>query len=473
MGKALYRKYRSKSLDEIVGQQHITTALKNALQAQKVSHAYLFTGPRGVGKTSVARILAHAVNGLPYTEDATHIDIIEIDAASNRRIDEIRDLRDKVHIAPSSASFKVYIIDEVHMLTKEAFNALLKTLEEPPAHVIFILATTEVHKVPETIISRTQRFTFRPISVDDMVTQLKRIAKAEKLRISDEALQLIAEHSEGSFRDSISLLDQVTKAATTIDRRHVEAMLGLAAREAIEQLATALAQKDVRQVVHILTTSQQHGTSAVFLAKQLGRYLKDALIAGRSVLDPRQTISLLEQLLKVPVSPEPAELLELILLNAVVAQQPVTATSAQPPLQNDGSRQSKVAKSASSPPRTTTAQTQGIEEIWQPLLDTLKQQHNTLYGILRMASPVIENEHLVLECRFPFHKKRINEQKTQAIIRDILKQQTGTTYAVTARVKVNEYAGDDAGQGGSRATDPNAAVETISNIFGSAEVLES
>src|SRR4249920_1372704 len=145
MGQALYRTYRSKKLSEIVGQEHITTALDHALKNDTISHAYLFTGPRGVGKTSVARILAHEINGLPYDESRQHLDIIEIDAASNRRIDEIRDLRDKVHIAPSSAKYKVYIIDEVHMLTKEAFNALLKTLEEPPTHAVFILATTETH----------------------------------------------------------------------------------------------------------------------------------------------------------------------------------------------------------------------------------------------------------------------------------------------------------------------------------------
>jgi DNA polymerase III subunit gamma/tau len=163
LGQALYRKYRSKSLSEIVGQKHITDTLSNAIKSGRISHAYLFTGPKGVGKTSIARILAHEVNGLAYADESIHLDIIEIDAASNRRIDEIRDLRDKVHIAPTSAKYKVYIIDEVHMLTKEAFNALLKTLEEPPAHVIFILATTEAHKLPDTIVSRTQRFTFKAI----------------------------------------------------------------------------------------------------------------------------------------------------------------------------------------------------------------------------------------------------------------------------------------------------------------------
>src|SRR5882757_9548967 len=208
MGQALYRKYRSKSLKEIVGQEHITQTLEQALTQGRISHAYLFTGPRGVGKTSIARILAHEINDLPYTDDSIHIDIIEIDAASNRRIDEIRDLRDKVFIAPTSAKYKVYIIDEVHMLTKEAFNALLKTLEEPPAHVVFILATTEAHKLPETILSRTQHFTLRPVPFDQVIKHLRQIADGEKIMIDDDALELIAEHGEGSFRDSISLLDQ-------------------------------------------------------------------------------------------------------------------------------------------------------------------------------------------------------------------------------------------------------------------------
>src|SRR6266404_9023936 len=187
MNQALYRKYRSKSFDEVVGQEHITKTLAHALKSSKISHAYLFTGPRGVGKTSVARILAHEVNSLPYTDESIHLDIIEIDAASNRRIDEIRDLRERVAIAPTSAKYKVYIIDEVHMLTREAFNALLKTLEEPPAHCIFILATTEAHKLPETIISRTQRFNFKPVEAGKTVTHLKTIAKREKIDIQPAA----------------------------------------------------------------------------------------------------------------------------------------------------------------------------------------------------------------------------------------------------------------------------------------------
>src|SRR6266568_5045229 len=198
MGQALYRTYRPLKLSEVVGQEHVTTALMHTLKAGTLSHAYLFTGPRGVGKTSIARILAHEINGLPYDDERLHLDIIEIDAASNRRIDEIRDLRDKVHIAPTSAKYKVYIIDEVHMLSKAAFNALLKTLEEPPAHAVFILATTEAHKLPATIISRTQRYLFRPIDPAVAVKHLRHIAKEEKIDVTDDALELLAAHGDGS-----------------------------------------------------------------------------------------------------------------------------------------------------------------------------------------------------------------------------------------------------------------------------------
>ena len=225
MSKALYRKYRSKSLDEVIGQKHITDILSRAISVGRVSHAYLLTGPRGVGKTSVARILAHEINKLPYNEEITNLDIIEIDAASNNGVEDVRDLREKVQIAPVSASKKIYIIDEVHMLSKAAFNALLKTLEEPPEHIVFILATTNAEKLPATIISRTQRFNFRPISVDDAVKHLAYIAKQEGIKVTDDALKLIAQRSDGSFRDSISLLDQLSSLVDVNDKKTITAKL--------------------------------------------------------------------------------------------------------------------------------------------------------------------------------------------------------------------------------------------------------
>ncbi|MGB2686975.1 MAG: DNA polymerase III subunit gamma/tau, partial [Candidatus Saccharimonas aalborgensis] len=213
MGQALYRKYRSRSLDEIIGQSHITTILKRAIDANRIAHAYLLTGPKGVGKTSIARILAHEINKLPYSDESSHLDIVEIDAASNNSVEDIRDLRERVQIAPSSAEKKIYIIDEVHMLSKSAFNALLKTLEEPPEHVVFILATTDVDKLPATILSRVQRFNFRAAIPADNAKHLRTIADAEGIAIDDDALSLIAERSDGSFRNSVSLLDQLRHAS--------------------------------------------------------------------------------------------------------------------------------------------------------------------------------------------------------------------------------------------------------------------
>ena len=227
MGKALYRKYRSRSLSEIVGQPHITAILERAIANGTTAHAYLLTGPRGVGKTSIARILAHEINRLPYRDESTHLDIIEIDAASNNSVEDIRDLREKVQIAPVSAPKKIYIIDEVHMLSKSAFNALLKTLEEPPEHAVFILATTDADKLPATILSRVQRFNFRTISQDEVAAHLRTIADAEQISIDDDALQLIARYGQGSFRDSISLLDQMRNLSSEkITAAMVEDSLG-------------------------------------------------------------------------------------------------------------------------------------------------------------------------------------------------------------------------------------------------------
>src|SRR5487761_1211642 len=239
MGQALYRKYRPHTLKDVAGQEHITKTLQKAIDSDRISHAYLFTGPRGVGKTSVARILAYQVNGLKYDEDANHMDVIEIDGASNGRVEEIRDLRERAYVSPTEAKYKVYIIDEVHMVTPQGFNALLKTLEEPPMHVIFILATTEAHKLPATIISRTQRFSFKPITEDDIVKRLSMVATKEKISIDDASLALIAEHSDGSLRDSLSILDHIRNLNQDINADLVRQTLGIAPTSAIDSFLSA------------------------------------------------------------------------------------------------------------------------------------------------------------------------------------------------------------------------------------------
>ena len=272
---ALYRKYRSQDFDELVGQPHVTTSLANALKAGRISHAYLFAGPRGTGKTSAARIFAGKVNAIKPDEVSVHLDIIEIDAASNRRIDEVRDLREKVHSAPTSAKYKVYIIDEAHMLTTEAFNALLKVLEEPPAHVIFILATTEPHKLPETIISRTQSYNFRPLPEATILEQLQQIARVEKIKADKEALELIAMAADGSMRDGLSLLDQLANLASgkVISWQLVGEQLGLAQTNQLAEVTRTIIASDLQKLVAELDKLVTSGVNPQQFGQQLARYV--------------------------------------------------------------------------------------------------------------------------------------------------------------------------------------------------------
>lgn len=291
--QALYRVYRPQSFQDVVGQRHIIKTLQNALVLEKFSHAYLFSGPRGTGKTTAAKILAKAVNceHAPVSEpcnecatcrgitDGSISDVIEIDAASNNGVDEIRDIRDKVKYAPSAVRYKVYIIDEVHMLSIGAFNALLKTLEEPPPHVIFILATTEPHKIPLTIISRCQRFDFKRISPDDIVYRMKEVLISEDVNVADEALYEVAKASEGGMRDALSLLDQaISYSENEVTLDDVLSITGAVSHTFMLQIVRSIAEKNLVSALHAVEQLIQNGKDPVRFLEDLIFYYRDVLL---------------------------------------------------------------------------------------------------------------------------------------------------------------------------------------------------
>ena len=293
MTQALYNKWRPQKWDEIVGQQHVVQTLRNAVIGNRVSHAYLFAGPRGTGKTTAARLLAKAVNCLnedPATRpcnECAHclavnedrfLDLIEIDAASNTSVEDVRDLRDKINFTPNQGTYKVYIIDEVHMLSPQAFNALLKTLEEPPAHAIFILATTEMHKIPATVLSRCQRHEFRRVPVDAIVGQLEHIVEAEKLTTEPEALTLIARQSAGGMRDAISLLDQMASTGKEITLGLTQTVLGTATSQTVIELVEAVLDRQPAAGMNAIHTALDSGTDPRVLARQVVDYLRALLL---------------------------------------------------------------------------------------------------------------------------------------------------------------------------------------------------
>jgi len=445
MSKALYRKYRSKTLDEIVGQSHVTDILARAIKQGRISHAYLLTGPRGVGKTSIARILAHEINGLKYDEDTTHLDIIEIDAASNNGVEDVRDLRDKVQIAPVSARKKIYIIDEVHMLSKAAFNALLKTLEEPPEHVVFILATTDVDKLPPTIISRTQRFSFRSIGVPDAVKHLRFIANAEKIVVDDDSLTLIAERGDGSFRDSISLLDQLSSLADTkegITTKLIEASIGLAPAKMIDKLLQAVESHDVPVLVKALDSAYDQGISGVILSQQLTRRVRELIV------DKPQLLHLLDSLLDVAKSSQPdLKLLSVLGASATPKSTPKTVALATPVLEVTATI-AELEKQATKPrpqiepkqpvkpvvnddqvtptetkapvPSSPDTPMQHNDFDAAKLIEYTRQHYVAIYSVLSKCNFILENNVLTIYAGNKFYKKKLDDVKYMPLLSESL-----------------------------------------------------
>lgn len=358
------------------------------------------------------------------------------------------------------------------MLTREAFNALLKTLEEPPEHVVFILATTDAHKLPETIVSRTQRFTFKPVEKAKVVEHLSAIAKNEGVEVSPEALELLAEHGEGSFRDSISLLDQAANQGTKLEAADVQRLLGMPSDSSLEQLLSLISESaPTSSVMQTLTDLYQQGFQAAAIAKQLGQSLRNKLAHGQLDMQQDKALDLMSQLIEVPIAHNPERYLEIVLLKYASTDAPTSPkkTPQKAEKETPALTETPAAKAVPKPKKQTG--TAALDSsIWPDVLNTLKTRHNTLYGVVRMAQPEFGDSSINLAFAFAFHQKRLNEPANRQKIADIILELTGQKINIdcsldkkaappTVETPIVQDKGDD--------------LSAISNIFGGAELLES
>jgi DNA polymerase III subunit gamma/tau len=422
--QSLYRKYRSQTFADLVGQDAASRALQGAIISERVAHAYLFSGSRGTGKTSAARLLAKSLNctGRPRTSAepcnkcqscldvlaGSALDLIEIDAASNRGIDEIRDLREKVNLAPALGPFKVYIIDEAHMLTEPAFNALLKTLEEPPAHVVFVLCTTDAQKIPLTVIGRCQQFVFRRHSEEQIVSRLSHIASAENVAIEPAAMDLIARTAQGSMRDAVGLLDQLVPLASgPISLEAARSLLGIADPRVLDSLLDHVLQGRAAEALSELNRIYSAGGELRQVVRGLMEGSRDRLVSALSRHDQataRRLSDVLDALLhldgEVRRHAEPRFLVE--------------ATLARLAVEAEGSPEPAVA--ASIPPATVAATPILAEETIKPVAgwsDVLEKLNRTVRAVYLDAQPEVDGSVLVLWFKYGFHHKKAQEQSAQ------------------------------------------------------------
>jgi DNA polymerase-3 subunit gamma/tau len=498
--QALYRKWRPSSFEEVVGQEHVVRTLRNAIASGRIHHAHLFAGPRGTGKTTTARLLAKAVNCLAPEDqrpcnqcaiceavnEGRLIDLIEIDAASNTGVDDVRELRERVGFRPNEARYKVYVIDEVHMLSNAAFNALLKTLEEPPPHAIFVLATTEVHKIPATVLSRCQRFDFRRIPVSQIVTRLRWLAEQEGIQAEEQALDLIARQATGSMRDAESLLDQLASYNRDgLSIQEVRAALGAGADETIDTLVEALRSGDVARGLTAISTAVDEGADPRRFARQVVEYLRALLLlqlesdvlpvtvteemrprlkeqaAGFPSQGLAHAIRLFNEVAaETTASWQPQLPLELAFIEAVLPAAPAgnPGTQTAPPARAArpsapspqvastaaGQESTPVRAQPEAPPLREPANSyesaaasggpltlEGLQSRWSEFLNALRPRNLPLEALMRSSEPVaVEDGIVVLGFAHDFHRGKVEEERNKRDVEDVLSDMVGRSHRV-------------------------------------------